>query len=93
MNAMFGDGDRFSESDLDPIRESFEQEAITFRWNASDVLILDNMQVAHGRKALSGPRKILVVMGDPYSLVRSTLAGRTSQNYFSISNYNSPKVC
>jgi len=30
-----------------------------------DVLILDNMQVAHGRDPFVGPRKIIVAMADP----------------------------
>jgi alpha-ketoglutarate-dependent taurine dioxygenase len=37
--------------------------AISFRWERGDVLLLDNYLVAHGRNPYEGPRKILVAMG------------------------------
>jgi hypothetical protein len=31
-----------------------------------DILMVDNMLVAHGREPFSGPRKILVAMAEPF---------------------------
>jgi alpha-ketoglutarate-dependent taurine dioxygenase len=38
---------------------------MTVRWEAGDILLLDNMLVAHGRRAFTGPRQIVVAMAEP----------------------------
>jgi len=48
---------------LEQIREVYEKEAVVFRWQKHDVLLLDNMLAAHGRRPFRGPRKIVVGMG------------------------------
>jgi alpha-ketoglutarate-dependent taurine dioxygenase len=61
-NTFFGDGG-FIESDvMDEIREAFERETVMFPWQRGDLLVLDNMLVAHGRTPYEGPRQILVGM-------------------------------
>ncbi|MGD9658762.1 MAG: TauD/TfdA family dioxygenase [Methylocystis sp.] len=62
-NAVYGDGGEIAVEDLQSIQNAFEQERVTFRWQKNDVLLLDNMQVAHGRLRYSGHRSILVAMG------------------------------
>lgn len=64
-NACYGDGSPIEESVLDAIREAYRQETVHFPWQKGDVLMLDNMLVAHGRNPFSGPRKILVAMAEP----------------------------
>ncbi|MEJ7607277.1 MAG: TauD/TfdA family dioxygenase, partial [Bryobacteraceae bacterium] len=39
-----------------------------FPWQARDILVLDNMLVAHGRNPYRGDRKILAALAQPYSL-------------------------
>ena len=46
--------------------ELYEQTA-GYRKTLGDVLVLDNMLVAHGRAPFIGPRKVIVSMGDPCS--------------------------
>ena len=65
-NAYFGDGSRIDDSIIDEIRECFREVAVTFPWQARDLLMLDNMFVAHGRKPYAGARRILVAMADAY---------------------------
>lgn len=60
--ACFGDGSRIEAAMLDEIRDAYHQEEIIFTWETGDVLMLDNMLMAHGRKPYSGARKILVGM-------------------------------
>ncbi len=63
-NAYYGDGSKIDEMHLNEIREAYRQETIAFPWNEGDILMLDNMQVAHGREPFAGPRKIIVAMAE-----------------------------
>jgi hypothetical protein len=67
-NVTFGDGTPIAEADLANIREAFAHETVTFPWCAGDILFIDNMLVAHGRKAYRGHRRVLVAMFEPCSL-------------------------
>lgn len=63
-NAYYGDGSSFDGDELDHIRAVYEQEQVSFSWEKGDVLLLDNMLVAHGRTSFSGDRKIVVGMAE-----------------------------
>lgn len=64
-NTFYGDGSPIEESALAEIRQVYREEQIAFPWEQGDVLLLDNMAVAHGRTAYRGDRKIRVGMTDP----------------------------
>jgi len=66
-NALFGDGSPIEVSLLDEIRRAYSESEIVFDWQEHDILMLDNMQVAHGRRPYTGPRRIVVGMSEPYS--------------------------
>ncbi|NJK50528.1 TauD/TfdA family dioxygenase [Candidatus Gracilibacteria bacterium] len=66
-NAFYGDGSPIESSTIEEINEIYQQEAITFPWKEGDILMLDNMLVAHGRKPFVGTRKVLVGMADAFS--------------------------
>lgn len=66
-NTYYGDGTPISDEDLAAIRRAFDEASIAFPWKPGDVLALDNMLVAHGRRPFSGPRKVLVGMAEPQS--------------------------
>lgn len=61
-NAYYGDGSAIEDDVLTAIREAYAQEEIEFPWTSGDVLLLDNMLFAHGRKPYTGTRKVLVGM-------------------------------
>ncbi|WP_437766166.1 TauD/TfdA family dioxygenase [Sorangium sp. So ce281] len=66
-HALFGDGSPIDEADLDRIRAAFAAHTVTFPWRTGDVLVLDNMSFAHGRRPFEGDRRVLVAMGDAFS--------------------------
>ena len=66
-NAYYGDGSPIEDDVLDEIRAAYAQEEIAFPWQKGDVLVVDNMLTAHGRRPYRGARKIVVAMGRPFS--------------------------
>ncbi|HMG52255.1 MAG TPA: TauD/TfdA family dioxygenase [Kofleriaceae bacterium] len=67
-NALFGDGSEIDTAELDAVRAAFDAHTMMFPWQRGDVLVLDNMAIAHGRRPFDGPRRVLVAMGDNYAL-------------------------
>jgi alpha-ketoglutarate-dependent taurine dioxygenase len=65
-HALYGDGTPIEDSFLEEIRAAYREETGTFAWQEGDILLVDNMLVAHGREPFVGPRKILVGMAEPY---------------------------
>ncbi|EZH79080.1 SyrP [Ectopseudomonas composti] len=61
-NVYFGDGTPIPDATLDAIRAVYAQTCVDFPWQAGDVLMLDNLLVAHGRNPFSGDRKVIVAM-------------------------------
>jgi alpha-ketoglutarate-dependent taurine dioxygenase len=71
-NTYYGDGSPIEFSVLEEIREAYRRETVSFSWQEGDLLMLDNMLVAHGRNPYVGRRKILVAMADPVGPVVAT---------------------
>lgn len=63
-NVYYGDGTPIEESVVKEISELYEQQAIRFQWQSGDVILLDNMMIAHARDPFHGSRKILVAMAE-----------------------------
>lgn len=73
-NTYYGDGSPIDEETLNTIKTIYEENAIAFKWQKGDLLLLDNMLFTHGRKTFSGERKVLVGMVQPYSSVKPDIA-------------------
>lgn len=65
-NTFFADGSPIPDALLDEVRGVLDREAVSFRWEDGDVLMLDNMLVAHARSPFKGPRKVVVAMAQPH---------------------------
>jgi alpha-ketoglutarate-dependent taurine dioxygenase len=67
-NSLYGDGSPIEPEVLAEVRRAQRQETVAFPWQKGDILLLDNMLVAHGRAPYSGPRRVVVAMAEPVSL-------------------------
>jgi alpha-ketoglutarate-dependent taurine dioxygenase len=63
-NVYYGDGTPIEDAVMDEISNLYEQIAVRFQWHAGDIVMLDNMRVAHARDPFEGTRKILVAMAE-----------------------------
>lgn len=64
-NTYYGDGSPIEPDTLDVLRQAYHRETVAFPWQAGDVLMLDNLLVAHGRSPFEGERRVLVGMAEP----------------------------
>lgn len=76
-NVYYGDGSEIETSILDEIRGVIDEFTVSFPWQPGDVMLLDNMLVAHGRGTFEGERKVVVAMTEPFD---SIAANGDSQN-------------
>lgn len=63
-NVYYGDGQPIEDDVIAEIGALYASLSISFPWQSGDVLMVDNMLVAHGRHPFSGPRKVIVAMGE-----------------------------
>ncbi|MBX8615770.1 TauD/TfdA family dioxygenase [Pseudomonas cichorii] len=66
-NVFYGDGSPIELEALEHVRAVLQRCQVSFPWQAGDVLMLDNMLVAHGRSTFQGARKVVVAMAEPAS--------------------------
>jgi alpha-ketoglutarate-dependent taurine dioxygenase len=64
-HACFGDGGEIPLAELATIRQAFAAAAIAFNWEMGDILLIDNMQAAHGRRPYRGARSVVAALLDP----------------------------
>lgn len=66
-NTYYGDGSPIEAEAVEQIRQAYEAEKAMFPWQVGDVLLLDNMGIAHAREPYQGDREILASMTEPYA--------------------------
>jgi hypothetical protein len=65
-NAYYGNGQPIEESIIQEISSAYTAIEEKFTWEKGDLLVLDNMYIAHGRESYSGDRKVMVTMLDEH---------------------------
>lgn len=66
-NTFYGDGAPIEPEVMEHLRDAYHRETVMFPWRPGDVLVLDNIAVAHARQPFEGARKVVVAMADPVS--------------------------
>ena len=74
-NTYYGDGSSIEPETLDQLRDAYNQETVKFLWKQGDILLLDNMSVAHGRSPYTGDRKVVVGMSEAFNCERLSAVG------------------
>ena len=64
-HSRYGDGTEIEPEVLDDIRQAYDQETIPVGWQQGDLLMIDNLRMAHGRLPFLGERRILFAMSEP----------------------------
>lgn len=65
-NVYYANGAVIEDDTLAEIRSVLDSETVSFRWQDGDVMMLDNMLIAHSRSPFEGPRKVVVAMAKPH---------------------------
>lgn len=60
MHCTYSDGREIPDEDLEHLRDVIWRHMVRFRWQAGDVVAIDNYAVSHGRMPYRGPRQIVV---------------------------------
>jgi alpha-ketoglutarate-dependent taurine dioxygenase len=68
FNTRFGNGDPIGADVVHLINEVYEANTRRERWQAGDLMLVDNVRTAHGRERFGGPREVLVAMADAVHL-------------------------
>lgn len=64
-NAHFGDGTPIDDATLAHVRDAFDAAAVDIAWQRGDIVLADNIQIAHGRRSYTGERRVLTSLLEP----------------------------
>jgi hypothetical protein len=68
FNTAYGDGRPVSGDTVETINDVYREVTIAEPWQDGDVLVLDNLRMAHSREPYEGAREVVVIFGDPVRL-------------------------
>lgn len=63
----YGEGEPIPDDVAAALRAAYDAESVRFPWQTSDLLMIDNMLVAHARSPFRGAREVRVAMSEPFS--------------------------
>ncbi|MBX7266333.1 TauD/TfdA family dioxygenase [Micromonospora sp. Llam7] len=64
FNTFFGDGEPVPAEDLSAVQEAIDAATIRLPWTPGDLLLVDNVRMAHGRSAYDGTWSLWEAQGD-----------------------------
>lgn len=62
----WGDGAQIDDDTIRHINDAYRRATLSTPWQPNDVILLDNMLIAHGREPFKGQRAVVVAMGQAY---------------------------
>ncbi|MQL46718.1 taurine catabolism dioxygenase TauD [Photorhabdus khanii] len=65
FDTRYGDGQAIDVPTMELIKDLYEQNAISVQWQPGDVLIFDNLSMAHAREPFEGERELYLAMAKP----------------------------
>ncbi|SDM86650.1 TauD/TfdA family dioxygenase [Allokutzneria albata] len=68
FNTRFGDGGEITQDVVEVINKTYDSVTLREPWQAGDLMLVDNLRMAHSREAFEGPREVLVALGLPVPL-------------------------
>lgn len=68
LNTFAGDGSPLAREEVLAVEEAYETVSRPVRWQAGDVLVFDNILLAHGRRPYTGDRRMAKTMATPVTL-------------------------
>lgn len=68
FNTSFGNGEPIGEDIVALLNEVYEAHTLRTPWETGDLMLVDNVRMAHSREAYEGPREILVGMAEPRNI-------------------------
>lgn len=71
-DCTFGDGTAIPDSMMGELLDAYASLERSFDWVVGDVLAIDNVLTAHARDPYTGPRRLLVAMGDEHEFPTAT---------------------
>ena len=75
FNTQFGNGDPIAADVVRLLNDAYEANTEREPWQAGDLLLVDNIRTAHCRETFTGPRDVVVAIGDPVRLTNTRPAG------------------
>lgn len=65
FNTRFGNGEPIGEDIIALLNDVYEAHTLRTPWELGDLMLVDNVRMAHSREAYEGSREILVGMAEP----------------------------
>jgi len=65
FNTRFGNGDPVGPEIVQAVNQAYDAITVREPWQAGDVMLVDNVRMAHAREPYEGPREIVVAMAEP----------------------------
>jgi len=66
----YGDGTEIESEVVQEFIDFYKENAIVFKWQKDDFLVLDNTMFSHGRRPFEGARTTLTAMGQPFQMTK-----------------------
>ncbi|GAA3302141.1 TauD/TfdA family dioxygenase [Dactylosporangium vinaceum] len=79
FNTAYGDGGELERSVVDAINDAYRAGTAGEPWRDGDLLLIDNIRMAHARDPYRGEREILTMLAEPVRLTGHVLAASAAQ--------------